>query len=149
MNEEERKVFLEESKRKYEEDKIASKKAIFDLIEHNEMLDEDGYPTDACLDVIELWHWSDPKGWFEFIKGCWHLSSWGWNEVDEPHEWASWDNQYKDKIVHKYHISTAGWSGNESIIRSMQKNNMMWYLNWEQSRRGGHYIFELRELDDE
>jgi hypothetical protein len=43
----------------------ASKKAIFDLIEHNEMLDDDGYPTEVALDVIELWHWTDAKGWFK------------------------------------------------------------------------------------
>lgn len=148
MNEEERAVFLEEAKRKYEEDKAASKKAIFDLIENNEMLDDDGYPTEACLDVIELWHWSDPKGWFKFIESCWHLRSWGWKEEDEPHEWKELE-QYKDRMVHRYYISTAGWSGNESIIRAMQRNDMMWYLNWVQSRRGGHYIFELKELNDE
>jgi len=26
---------------------------------------------------------------------------------------------------------------------------MMWYLNWVESRRGGHYIFELKEFNDE
>jgi hypothetical protein len=31
----------------------------------------------------------------------------------------------------------------------MQKNDMMWHLNWVQSRRGGHYIFELRNFDNE
>ena len=54
-----------------------------------------------------------------------------------------------NKIVHRYYISTAGWSGNETIIRAMQKNIMMWQLNWVQSRRGGHYIFELKEFNDE
>lgn len=121
-----------------------SKAAIFDLIEHNELLDDDGYPTDAALDAIRLWHWIDAKGWFKFIEGLWHLRSWGWKEKDEPHDWD------KDKIVHRYYISTAGWSGNESIIRAMQQNEfMLWTLNWEQSRRGGHYIFELKEFKDD
>jgi hypothetical protein len=126
------------------EDNVAkSKAAIFDLIEHNEMLDEDGYPTDAALDVIRLWHYSDARGWFKFIENLWHFRTFGWKETDEPHE-------YRDKIVHKYYISTCGWSGNESIIRAMQQNeNMLWTLNWEQSRRGGHYIFELREFKNE
>jgi len=48
-----------------------------------------------------------------------------------------------------YNISTGGWSGNESIIHEMQENSMMWHLNWVQSCRGGHYIFELREFKDE
>lgn len=135
-------------KRELDEDIVNSKKVIFDLIEHNELLDEDGYPTEAALDAIRLWHWIDAKGWFKFIEGLWYMRSWGWSEVDQPHEWSD-HKQYKDKIVHQYHISTAGWSGNESIIRAMQSNEMMWYMNWVQSRRGGHYIFELREFNDD
>lgn len=128
-------------------DIAASKAAIFDLIEHNDMSDGDGYPTEAALDVIRLWHWNDAEGWFKFIEGLWYMKDWGWNEIDEPHEWQD-HNQYKDKIVHRYYISTAGWSGNESIIGAMQKNDMMWHLNWVQSRRGGHYIFELKNFND-
>jgi hypothetical protein len=125
-------------------DEIAdSKKAIFDLIEHNEMSDDDGYPTEAALDVIELWHWTDAKGWFKFIEGLWMYRNWGWSEYDAPHQW------YKDKIVHRYDISTAGWSGNESIIHAMNHNEMMWHLNWVQSQRGGHHIFELKEFNDD
>lgn len=121
-----------------------SKRAIFDLIEHNEMLDDDGYPTDAALDVIRLWHYADAKGWFKFIEGLWHFRNWGWNEKNEP------DERNKDKVVHRYYISTAGWSGNESIIRAMQENEyMLWTLTWVQSRRGGHYIFELKEINEE
>ena len=105
-------------------------------------LDEDGYPTDNALELIAKWPSSDAKGWFEFIENIWHLKSWGWKEKDEPHDWK------ENTMVHRYHISTAGWSGNESIIRAMQSNEMMWHLNWVQSRRGGHYIFELREFDE-
>jgi hypothetical protein len=124
-----------------ENDIAERKRAIFDLIEHNEMLDDDGYPTDAALDVIRLWHWDNAKGWFKFIEGLWHFHSWGWREDDEAHEYL------KDEIVRRYYVSTCGWSGNESIIRAMQENkSMMWTLTWVQSRRGGHYIFELREI---
>jgi hypothetical protein len=124
------------------DDIVESKRAIFDLIEHNEMLDDDGYPTDAALDVIRLWHWNDIASWFKFIKGLWHLREWGWKEIDEPHDY------YEDKIVHRYYISTAGWSGNEDIIRAMQKNeSMLWTLTWVQSRRGGHHIFESKEFE--
>ena len=47
------------------------------------------------------------------------------------------------RLLHLFRISTGGWSGNESIIRAMERNGMMWHLNWVQSRRGGHYIFEI------
>lgn len=109
-----------------------SKRAVFDLIEHNEMLDDEGYPTDAALDVIRLWPFTDAKGWFRFIESIWHLADWGWKERNN-----------------EYHISTAGWSGNESIIGAMQENHVMWTLNWIQSRRGGHYIFEVRQVPEE
>ena len=122
-----------------ENDIAESKRAIFDLIEHNEMLDDDGYPTDAALDIIRLWHWSDARGWFKFIENVW--STYGrWTEKDMPRSWASSKND------HVYDIATGGWSGNESIIRAMQDNGMMWTLNWYQSTRGGHYIFVLKEF---
>lgn len=94
-------------------------------------LDEDGYPTDVALGRIETWPYNDPKGWFNFINDIWYLRSWGWTE-------GYTDGRYQ------YHISTAGWSGNESIIRAMQQNDILWSDAWVQSRRGGHYIFELK-----
>ena len=119
-----------------------SKKRITEL-KQTELLDEDGYPTDNALEIVRIWHWTDSKGWFEFIKSIWWYPDWGWREYDEPHE------IWKDRIAHRYSISTGGWSGNESVIRSMKKNDMMWDLNWVQSRRGGHYIFELKEFQDD
>lgn len=106
-----------------------------------DLLDEDGYPTEYALDLIEKWHFTDDKGWFEFIKELWHLRSWGWSEGEEP---PGWNNNEK---IYQYDISTAGWSGNESIIRAMERNTMLWHLTWVQSRRGGHYIFQLRCTD--
>lgn len=133
---------------KVEQD-IAEKKArVKFLLDDGDFLDEDGYPTEQALEIVEKWHWDDAKGWFKFIEGLWAYHDFGWKEKDEPHEWKD-HKQYKDKIVHRYYISTAGWSGNESIIHAMQRNDWMWYLNWVQSRRGGHYIFELKEFNDE
>lgn len=107
-----------------------------------DMLDEDGYPTTRALQIIKLWPYDDKKGWFDFIKDIWWATNWGWLEENEPHE-------YKEgKTVHRYHISTGGWSGNESIIKAMQENeNHLWMFTWVQSRRGGHYIFE-RQIND-
>ena len=132
---------IKELHRKLEEDKAIAKERIANLMDEPH-LDEDGYPTEAALEIVRIWHWSDSRGWFEFIKSIWYMSSWGWSESDAEHEYI------KDSKVHVYNISTAGWSGNESIIREMQNNNMMWHLNWVQSRRGGHYIFELKEFKE-
>ena len=125
---------------KMDQDIVESKSKIAILLE-KELLDEDGYPTNATLDIIRLWHWSDTKGWFEFVKSVWYSPSWGWSEGLEPHDYE------KNKEVYRYHISTGGWSGNESIISAMNENDMIWSLTWVQSRRGGHYIFEGRELE--
>lgn len=103
----------------------------------SEYLDEDGYPTEEAIEQIENWSYNDPKGWFKFIENIWHLRSWGWSEVRK----AYLDSP--DKI--EYHISTAGWSGNEDIIRAMQENNILWSDTWVQTRRGGHYIFEIKD----
>lgn len=110
-------------------------------LQQEELLDEDGYPTEAALEIVRIWHWSEPRSYFEFIKSIWWYADWGWREIETTHE------IFKDRVVIQYHISTGGWSGNESIIRAMQANDMMWNLNWVQSHRGGHYIFELREFD--
>lgn len=108
-----------------------------------DLIDEDGYPTDHALDIIECWHWSDMKGWFEFIKELWYQKWFGWSEGLNPPDTKGFDLEGKQR--YEYHISTAGWSGNESLIRAMQQNDMLWALSWVQSRRGGHYIFELRD----
>lgn len=143
MSEKYKRPTMEELTAKLEKDKAEAKMAILHLIETNKMLDDDGYPTKSALDVVRLWHWTDAKGWFKFIESLWHLKSFGWSEGELPDDWKN------DTMTYQYHLSTAGWSGNESIIRAMQENDMMWHLNWVQSRRGGHYIFELRDLDDE
>lgn len=120
---------------------------IKEILDEADFLDEDGYPTESALEAIEKWHWDDIPGWFKFIENLWMYREWGWKEKIEPHDFQEYKG-YEGKMVHRYYISTAGWSGNESVIRAMQNNTMMWQLNWVQSRRGGHYIFELREFND-
>jgi len=116
-----------------------TKNALVEKLMQEALMDEDGYPTEAALQIVENWHWADVKGWFDFIKSIWHLESWGWHEGEADHE-------YRNNVkVYRYNLSTAGWSGNESIIQAMKKcdNGMMWYMYWVSSRRGGHYVFEI------
>ena len=139
-----REEIMAESRYRLEQEKLQWKE-LYEKTIGEEMLDDDGYPTEAALMLVENWHWMYAKEWFEFIKSIWWARDWGWTEGEEPHEWDA------GKIVYRYNISTGGWSGNESIIRAMEANGngFMWYLNWVQSRRGGHYIFELRDYGDE
>jgi hypothetical protein len=131
---------MKEALKKFEEQKVITLARIDTLLEE-EMLDEDGYPTEAALEIVRIWPFDgDTREWFDFIKSAiWWYPDWGWHEGEQPHDYNA------DKKVYRYSIATGGWSGNESIIREMESNYMMWHLHWVQSRRGGHYIFELRE----
>jgi len=98
------------------------------------LLDDDMYPTEHALDKIL--NWSDSfNDLMLFIRPLWNYSIFGhWTETEVG----------SGKI--EYAISTAGWSGNESIIQALKTNkHHFWTLCWVQSRRGGHYIFEVKE----
>ena len=136
------KIDLEKLQRDFAVQKEAERNVVNTLLATSKMLDEDGYPTNEALTIVELWPFEDEKGWFLFIEKLWYMKSFGWTEGEAPHDWN------KDKIVYRYDLSTAGWSGNESIIRAMEENDALWHMTWVQSRRGGHYIFEV-ELDDD
>lgn len=113
-----------------------------------EHVDDDSYPTEAALELITKWHWTDCRGLLEFIESIWHLADWGWKEVDSG-ELEPTDNDYSADGGPLLFVSTGGWSGNESIIRAFQDNMMAWHLCWIQSRRGGHYIFKPHEFKDD
>lgn len=101
------------------------------------MPDQDGYPTDEELNRIHEWPISeDYTEWFALIKSCWWAPSFGWHEEDAIDELF-------DRPVHRYSLSTGGWSGNEEIINTMQENVFPWFTTWVQSSRGGHYIFQI------
>ena len=110
-------------------------------------LDEDGYPTEAALEKIRTWPWNDTRAMFDYIHDLWAYADSGfWTEKEVVQD--DFNIHEYDKPRLRYYISTAGWSGNESIIGAMKENTMFWTLNWVQSRRGGHYIFELKEFDE-
>ncbi len=95
------------------------------------MLDEHGYPTKKALKKIKKWSDKDMLGLMEFVKKLWYYPDWGWHEENED-----------DRV--RYLIDTGGWSGNEDVIDAMCSNLMFWAFCWVQSRRGGHYIFEVK-----
>ena len=113
-----------------------NKRRIIHLL-NSPLLDDDGYPTTEALEIIELWPYNNETGWFTFIQPLWHLSDWGWEVLRQPHP------NRPEVVFDRYYLSTAGWSGNEEIIRAMMANNMLWSFTWVSSRRGGHYQFEV------
>jgi hypothetical protein len=97
---------------------------------------ERGYPSDDDLEKIREWDYNDVEGLFEFIKSLWCY----------PHLFETRCYLEDDSKITKYIVSTGGWSGNESIISALEGNVIVWITCWVESRRGGHYIFEHKEM---
>lgn len=98
----------------------------------DEDLDDDGYPTDAALKRIEQWpvkSRGDCEALMTFVHSLWNYPEDFYQSAD-----GTW------------HVSTVGWSGNESLIDAMGRNFVFWSLCWKQARRGGHYEFDLERF---
>jgi len=100
------------------------------MLERHPTFDADGYPTDETLDAITSWDAAhDSRGLVEFVAEAWH-----------------WPDYF---IIDGFHVEahTGGWSGNESLISALQDNTVFWLFCWSESRRGGHFVFELPDKD--
>lgn len=87
------------------------------------------YPPQAILDQIATWENYSLEGieeLFELIRDWWWMPTWGFKKIDSGH----------------YELHTGGWSGNEEIIRALEKNEMLWEILLSEYRRGGHYKLE-------
>ena len=98
---------------------------------HDDLMDEDGYPTAKAIATIVNWDWNLLPELFAFMKSLWKYPE-------------AFDMETDEKGVTTYAVSTIGWSGNESLIAALEKNTMAWTLSWKSSTRGGHYVFELK-----
>jgi hypothetical protein len=93
----------------------------------DDLLDEDGYPTEYTLNKIRTW--SPADGWnelMEFIKPMWTYM---------------FETEYMSGGKTEYTLATGGWSGNEDIVSALHRNYMFWGLCWNESLRGGQYVF--------
>lgn len=100
-------------------------------------LDADGYPFEEDLQRIREWPITNNYApLLDFIGERWSYPD-RWEKVEAA-------DDVLDKPVWRYTCSTGGWSGNESLIYALQDNCIAWSMCWAQSRRGGHYIFEVR-----
>lgn len=93
----------------------------------DEALDQDGYPTEEALKFIEEYDVFEKKGvedLVDFIGEIWYHGDWGFIRGGD-----------------KLELHTGGWSGNEDVIRSLEKT-FFWDFCLESYRRGGHYYFD-------
>lgn len=94
------------------------------------------YPDKDELRRIAKWDDQDPWGLAEYLISVWHFE-------DYIHISKRWQKGHYEGGYKTFHISTAGWSGNEDRIGALQKNRMFWFFYWQSSKRGGHYVFNL------
>lgn len=94
-------------------------------------MDKDGYPEEHELKKIEEWDYHDFEGLMTYVRDLW-----------------KYKHYFRKKIGEVYDLSTGGWSGNESIIAALEQNRMFWAIAWQESKRGGHFIFEIRKVKD-
>lgn len=91
------------------------------------------YPNERTLKIIEtstLWE-TNPKSFLDYIEGSWWDADIGFKT--------------RGKKIITLELHTLGWSGNEEIIRALQKNDF-WWMYWQKSIRGGHYWFKIKEI---
>jgi len=107
------------------------------------MFDADGYPTTETLETIAFWLPTDFIGLMGFVVTAW--SNYGWFE-NRPSKivWSGWKEDDRDDGG-RWCCATGGWSGNESIIDALMRNDTFWLCCWRASLWGGYYEFEVRE----
>lgn len=94
--------------------------------------DKDGYPTEETLDAIKQWPHTDFDGLMSFCEEAWVYDDY-------------WTRTFNGQRIEAH---TGGWSGNESIINALGENTVFWLMCWPESKRGGHYVFELPKGGD-
>lgn len=97
------------------------------------------YPTDEQLETIENWDYLDCEGLAKYIQSIWYYGE----------EYAPLDDWKKDEFGHDYRmfrLITGGWSGNEDIVCSLNKNTMFQMLCWKASFSGGLHIYHIKKL---
>lgn len=102
-------------------------------------MDNEGYPEQEELDLIENWDYKDFLGLLDYLEERWTYGDWGFKKV-----WGK-DGLFKKPVIN-LELHTGGWSGNESLVDALLRNRIisaLWYKSWN---RGGHHYFEIKPL---
>lgn len=94
--------------------------------------DADGYPTEATLRRIRTW----PTGTLADMLACMDFAGRAWSS------YGTWRKTFWRKEV-RYRIVTGGWSGNESVIAAIERNQMVQMVGAWRWERGGLYEYRF------
>ena len=121
------------------EGKIKLKKKIEMPIVIDNRPENNPYPTDGELRIIQRWDilkYNIPQ-LIDYIQAIWWRPDWGF------HLRKGRERIFK-KACMKLELHTGGWSGNESIIGALMHNFLFWSMFFEKHITGGHFYFEIR-----
>lgn len=113
--------------------------------EVTEWVDGD-YPTDAALDRIKAWPFTDLAGCLDFVASIWHWPDFGVSNELRPEEAHVVGVEKGQKYLR---LATGGWSGNEDIIGAMNDNYMLTAMSWHLTARGGLHIYSYPPTEPE
>lgn len=100
--------------------------------EDRALVDDDGYPTDWGIAAVRCFHGS-PAALVELLEQMWWTPT--LMTVDE------WLDGQLGAVV-RVSLATGGWSGNETLIDTL--DGSMFHLRfWESSHRGGRHVYEV------
>ena len=101
--------------------------------------DREGYPTEETLQDIRNWKITDRVSASELMNFC--FTAWSDYGTKAYTDWEGYVSGYTTCELH-----TGGWSGNEDIMGALMDNYVFWNFCWKESKRGGHYKFDLSTL---
>lgn len=104
--------------------------------------DNDGYPTELTLSIIEDWKiesQEDLTKLFDYAKEAYHSLYGNWYVIDDYDKLSHWYFEPFDALI----VTTGGWSGNESVIRALMENPIIRMRCLIATFAGGMYIFDI------
>ncbi|WP_422759143.1 hypothetical protein [Paenarthrobacter sp. C1] len=102
------------------------------MTDPDELIDEDGYPTDEALDHLRTFH-GTAEELVAYVRSLMHN---GRSMLED------FTNDY-GRPEKRLTLITGGWSGCESVVGALHET-MFHLMFWESSFRGGKHTFTLR-----
>lgn len=99
-------------------------------------LDEDGYPSEAALELIR--NAKHPREALDAVRACWHPI---YGSFSEEMSDAEREVCMAEPGGRYYRFATGGWSGCEEAISELRRNFVGSYT-WRMSGVGGVHIYE-------